>query len=76
MNQKFSEFNEFRESEKSLKHKLGKNLKILSVSSWRCGNNLVSNTRDGRFEPYCCNHKYFVTKFGEFNENIKGKLNC
>ena len=50
MEWKFSEFNEFREYDKSLKHELGSCL--LHVSCWHCGSTLVSNTRGGRFEPF------------------------
>ena len=43
---------EFRESEMSLKHELGVDLRILTVavSSWRCDSILVSYTRGAWFE--------------------------
>ena len=49
MEQKFSEF---RESERSLRHEMMVNLKILSVTcaSWHRGRVLVSYTRDSSFE--------------------------
>ena len=44
MDQKFSEFSEFRESDKSLKHELD----LIYRSSLLP----VSHTRDGRFKPF------------------------
>ena len=57
------EFGEFRETDKSLKHELGSNLRsrLSHVSCWRCGSILVSHRRGGRFEPFYCNDKYFVS---------------
>ena len=62
----------------SLKHELGSiSRSCLSyVPWWHCGSILISNTRDGRFKPFYCNDKYFVTELSEFNEIISGKLNC
>ena len=52
MDQKFSELNKFRESDKSLKHELDSVLIsfLLPVSCWRCGSILVSYTAGGRFK--------------------------
>ena len=32
---------------------------VRHMSCWCCGSILVSNWRDGRFEPFYCNDKYF-----------------
>ena len=29
---------------------------------------MVSNTGDGKFEPFCRNDKYFLTEFSKFNK--------
>ena len=55
MNQKFSEFSEFRESNKSMKHELGSILRssLLPVSCCCCGNYIglsIPHTGGGRFE--------------------------
>ena len=50
MNQKFSEFSEFRESDKSMEHELGS---LLPVSCWCRGNYIglsLPHTGGGRFE--------------------------
>ena len=49
MKQPFTEFSEFKESDKSLKHKLGsiKRFYLSHVSCWNCGSILVSYTRGG-----------------------------
>ena len=47
MEQQFTEFSEFRESEKSLKHELG------SIGL------LHKKWLGGRSEPFYCNDKYF-----------------
>ena len=54
MNQNFSEFSEFRESDKSLKEELGsiQRFSLLPVSCWRCGRILISFTGGDRFEPF------------------------
>ena len=69
MEQEFTEFSEFEESDKSLKQWIGLNLKIMSltVSCWHCGSILVSYTRGGCFEPFTLMTNIFVT---EFSENI------
>ena len=46
----------------------------VSHMCWHCGSILVSYTRGGKFEPFYCNDKYFVTEFSKFNENIQEKV--
>ena len=62
MEQEFTEFSEFRESDKSLKHELGSFPRscLSPVSFWCCGSMLVSYTKGCRFEPFYCNDKYFL----------------
>ena len=71
--QEFSEFSEFRESDKSLKHELiGVNLKTMSymclavtvVASW----SLAKEVADSN--PFTVMTNIFVTEFAEFSENI------
>ena len=61
MEQKFSEFNEFSQSDKSLKRELGsmKRSLLSHLSYWHSSSILVSTTRGGRLEPFYCNVKYF-----------------
>ena len=49
MKQEFTEFREFWETDKSLKHEFGsiKRSCLSHVSSWRCGSILISYTRGG-----------------------------
>ena len=72
MEQEFTEFGKFRESDKSMKHEWESIYRscLSHVSWWCCGNILVSNTRGARFEPFYHSNYYFVTEFAEFNENI------
>ena len=56
MSRTFTEFSEFRESDKSLEHELGSIQRscLSHVSCWHCGNILDSHTRGGRFKPFYC----------------------
>ena len=70
MDQKFSEFSEFRDSDKSLKHEMGLNLQIISVSYWHC-DSILSLTQKvtGSTNPLK-NVIFFVAEFSEFSEKI------
>ena len=78
MEQEFTEFSKFRESDISLKHELGSIKCPVShkffagtvVASW-------SYTRGGwvaGLNPSNVMRNIFVTEFSEFGENIQGKL--
>ena len=61
MEQMFSVFRAFKESDKSLKHEL-ESIQIFCLSHMSCwcyGSNKISNTRGGRFEAFHCNDKIF-----------------
>ena len=80
MQQEFTEFSEFMESDKLLKHELGSVLRscLSHVSCWHCGSIMVSYTRGGwvgGLNPFTLMTNIFVTEFSEFSENIYGKLN-
>ena len=66
------EFSEFRELDKSLKHKLGsiKRSYLSHVSCWCCDSILVLRTRVARFKSSTVMRNIFVTKFAEFSKNI------
>ena len=61
MERKFSEFIEFKESDKSLRHELGSTQRscLSHLSCMCCGSILVSDTRDSRFELFYRDDKYF-----------------
>ena len=72
---KFSQFREFRESEKSLRHELGsvQGSALLTVALWLSGTVSVSYTGGPRFQPSYPPFGFlifFVTEFSEFSENI------
>ena len=71
MEQKFNEFNEIKESDKSMKHELESIERsfVSHVSCWHCGSISVSY-RDSRLEPFTVMTNIFVTEFAEFIENI------
>ena len=72
MEQKFNEFNEIKESDKSMKHELESIERsfVSHVSCWHCGSISVYCTRGSRLEPFTVMTNIFVTEFAEFIENI------
>ena len=56
MEQEFTEFSEFRESDKSPKHELGS---IVLLVLWYHPGLLHKRWLGGKFEPFYCNDKYF-----------------
>ena len=72
MEQEFTEFSEFRESDKSLKHELGQFKDPIAhiclagavVASWSL------TQRGGRFESFTVMINIFVSEFSQFIENI------
>ena len=62
-------------SDKSLKHELASIYRsyLSHMCCWCCDSILVCYARGGRFEPFYCNVKYFVTEITTFSEKKLGK---
>ena len=70
MEQEYTEFSEFREFDKSVKHELGSIERscLSHMSCWRCGSILVSHTRVGWVvgpSPFTVMTNIFVSEYLE-----------
>ena len=75
MEQEFTEYREFRESDKSLKHEMGSfsRSRLQHVSCWYSGSILVSYTRCSWVvgsSPFTVMTNIIVTEFNKFSDNI------